>query len=140
MPDLFLTLPPSLLDAAGLAGFGLYVLNYALLTLQRGRADRIGHFAINGTAASLVLIGLAQDFNLASALIQIFWIVMSAVAIVLRLRRARTPVFSTIRTRGFTPTEPAPVFLPSRNIPGEAPLRGRGQRPPATRATLAPAA
>ncbi len=87
MSVFFQTLPPGLLDAIGVAGFGLYVLNYALLTVRRGRSDNIAYFAINGAAASMVLVGLLSSFNLASAMIQIFWIGISAIAIFIRLRR-----------------------------------------------------
>ncbi len=83
----FQTLPPGLFDAIGVAGFGLYVLNYTLLTVRRVRSDHIAYFAINGAAASMVLVGLMSSFNLASAMIQIFWIGISAIAIFIRLRR-----------------------------------------------------
>ncbi len=76
----------SIFDAFGVAGFALYVLNYTLLTLQRVESDSIRYFGMNLAAASLVLIGLTGAFNLASAMIQIFFILSSAVAILIRLR------------------------------------------------------
>ncbi|EBA13036.1 CBU_0592 family membrane protein [Roseobacter sp. CCS2] len=76
----------TLFDAFGVAGFGLYVLNYTMLTLQRVKSDSIRYFAVNLAAAALVLIGLTTAFNLASALIQIFFIFSSGVAILIRLR------------------------------------------------------
>lgn len=81
---------PALLDAIGVVGFGLYVLNYTMLTLQRVKSESILYFAINGTAAAMVLIGLMNAFNLAAAMIQVFFICSSAIAILLRLR-ARQP-------------------------------------------------
>lgn len=83
----FENVPPGLFDAIGVAGFGLYVLNYTLLTVQRVRSDQVAYFAINGVAALMVLVGLLSSFNLASAMIQIFWIGISAIAIFIRLRR-----------------------------------------------------
>ncbi|MDX8348145.1 hypothetical protein SLH49_09115 [Cognatiyoonia sp. IB215446] len=77
-------------DAIGVAGFGLYVLNYTLLTFRRIRTEHVAYFVINATAAGMVLVGLSASFNLASALIQIFWLIISLTAIVIRLR-AQTP-------------------------------------------------
>ena len=77
---------PTIFDAIGVAGFGLYVLNYTMLTFQRVKSESIIYFVINGSAACMVLIGLTNAFNLAAAMIQIFFICISGVAIVLRLR------------------------------------------------------
>ena len=77
---------PAIFDAVGVAGFGLYVLNYTLLTLRKIRTEDILYFVINGSAASMVLIGLSSSFTLASAMIQIFWVGISLVAIIIRLR------------------------------------------------------
>jgi phage shock protein PspC (stress-responsive transcriptional regulator) len=38
-----------------------------------------------------MLIGLTASFNLASALIQIFWVVMSVVGLTLRIRSPAPP-------------------------------------------------
>ena len=87
MSTLFDSLRPAFFDAIGVAGFGLYVLNYTLLTFQRVRSESIFYFAVNGIAAAMVLVGLSVSFNLAAAMIQIFWIGISAIAIFIRLRR-----------------------------------------------------
>ncbi|MBB5720933.1 putative membrane protein [Loktanella ponticola] len=92
------TVPTEVLDAIGVAGFGLYVLNYGLLTLQRVQSHQARYFIVNGLAATMVLIGLMSAFNLAAALIQIFWIVISSIAIVIRLRK-RTAHFFTRNSR-----------------------------------------
>ena len=76
----------AIFDAFGFSGFALYVLNYTLLTLQRLVAESIRYFGMNLAAAALVLIGLTGAFNLASAMIQIFFICSSAVAILIRIR------------------------------------------------------
>lgn len=85
----FEPLRPAVFEMIGVAGFGLYVLNYTLLTLQRVRSESISYFAVNGIAAAMVLIGLSTSFNLAAAMIQIFWIGISAMAIIVRLRARR---------------------------------------------------
>ncbi len=102
MSEIFNTISPEVFDAIGVAGFALYVLNYGLLTVQRLKSEQVAYFVLNWLAASLVLIGLMASFNLASALIQVFWIAISTVGIYIRLRRRRTPQFESIRNRGFT--------------------------------------
>ena len=77
----------SLMEIAGVAGFGLYVSNYLMLTFRILTGDCIRYYLINVTAATLVLTGLLNSFDLASALIQVFWICISVVGIVMRLRR-----------------------------------------------------
>jgi len=89
------TLPTEVLDAIGVLGFGLYVLNYGLITFQRVQSNQICYFVMNGIAAAMVLIGLTSAFNLASAMIQVSWIIISIVAIVIRLRKSPEPVFRT---------------------------------------------
>ncbi|UWR00512.1 hypothetical protein K3729_06995 [Rhodobacteraceae bacterium S2214] len=90
----FSSIPTEVLDAIGVAGFGLYVMNYGLLTVQRIQSHQALYFMINGLAAAMVLIGLMSAFNLAAALIQIFWIVISIIAIIIRLRKPVDPVFA----------------------------------------------
>ncbi len=86
--DQFMTLlPPGLLNVIGVFGFSLYVMNYSLLTLHKLTSHSALYFVINGVAASCVLISMLASFNLASALIQSFWIVISLIAIGVRLRR-----------------------------------------------------
>lgn len=89
MSHAFFLVPPALLEAIGIAGFALYVLNYALLTLHRITSQSSTYFVLNMIAATFVLIGLTHSFNLASALIQGFWIVISITAIVVRMRPAK---------------------------------------------------
>lgn len=101
----FDSFPPSFLDVVGVAGFASYVLTYTLLTIGCLRSDQIRYFAMNWLSASMVLVGLLGSFNLASALIQIFWIVMSTIGITLRLRRrARGAQFTTVRDKPFAAT------------------------------------
>lgn len=74
------------LDFIGVVGFGIYVLNYSLLTFHKLTSHSKTYFALNICAASCVLIGLIPSFNLASALIQSFWICISVTAIIVRTR------------------------------------------------------
>lgn len=79
----------SVAELIGVFGFCLYVTTYTLLTFRIIAGPSVLYFSLNMTAASCVLIGLTQSFNLASALIQIFWISMSITGITLNLLRNR---------------------------------------------------
>lgn len=74
-------------EVIGIVGFVLYVMNYGLLTTRWLNSDCLLYFGINLVAAGCVLFGLMASFNLAAALIQVFWVVMSVLGIVIRLRR-----------------------------------------------------
>ena len=75
----------------GLIGAGLYMVNYSLLSLRVLSGDSARYFALNLLAALLVMISLTQSFNLAAATIQSFWVVVSIVSIIVRVRRRATP-------------------------------------------------
>ena len=83
----FSLLDQTLLETIGVCGFLLYVVNYTLITTGLVSSDSVHYFCINFLAAAFVLIGLSSDFNLASALIQSFFIVMSVLGIAIRLFR-----------------------------------------------------
>lgn len=71
----------------GIIGFLIYVANYTCLSLRILSSESARYFVINTCAASFVFLSLMQDFNLASALIQGFWIIIGTVAILLRIHR-----------------------------------------------------
>ena len=92
MFDFIAQLPPfvvNVIGVIGVIGFSLYVMNYCLLTFHRLTSHSKLYFVINLMAASMVLIGLTHSFNLAAALIQLFWIVISTTAIIVRLRQSK---------------------------------------------------
>ncbi len=77
----------SIFEVIGVAGFVLYVVNYFLLTVNKLNSAQAAYFIINWFAATCVLIGLLNSFNLASAMIQIFWIGISSWGIYVRFGR-----------------------------------------------------
>ena len=81
-----ISLNANLLEVFGVAGFGLYVSNYLMLTFRILTGNCIIYYLINVTAASLVLVGLMNSFDLASVLIQVFWICISTLGILIRVR------------------------------------------------------
>lgn len=76
-------------DIAGVTGFCIYVASYSLLTCQVLTSRCITYFVLNLCASCLVLLSLVGAFNLATALIQSFWIIVSLIAIRMRLRDRR---------------------------------------------------
>ncbi len=72
-------------ELIGVFGFVLYVANYSLLSFGLVSSDSARYFILNFWAASFVLVGLSVNFNLPSALIQLFWIAISTVGIASRL-------------------------------------------------------
>ena len=77
-------------ELIGFAGVVLYLGSYFLLQTGIIRSASYAYCFSNMTAASLVMISLTHDFNLASALIQIFWIAISAMGLI-RLAFPNTP-------------------------------------------------
>ncbi len=78
-----------LFKLVGVAGFALYVLNYAMLTFGVLSTSATPYFVVNFFAAAMVLLSLMINFNLASALIQVFWIFMSTIGIFTRFKPDR---------------------------------------------------
>ena len=66
-----------LLENIGLVGVGFYLSSYALLQMGLLRGNGYAYVVMNLIAASLVLVSLQASFNMSSAIIQIFWIVIS---------------------------------------------------------------
>lgn len=71
----------SLADAVGMTGTILVVLAYFLLQLERIEASSLGYNALNLVGAVLLLISLLVNFNLASFVIEIFWIAASVIGL-----------------------------------------------------------
>ena len=75
------------LQLLGVLGFFLYVLGYTCVSFGLMTSEQIRYYVVNTVAATLVLISLTHEFNLASAMIQTFWIAIGCSAILLRLYR-----------------------------------------------------
>ena len=77
-------------NGIGVVGFILYMISYGLVTFQRIDSRGLLYFWLNTAAATFVLISLTQNFNLASAMIQLVWIGLGVVAIATRLAKRTT--------------------------------------------------
>jgi hypothetical protein len=87
------------LDMVGILGCAFYILNYTTVAIRRFYGESLTYFSVNIAAASMVLLSLTRDFNLASVVIQVFWIGASVTAIAIRLRRRRVPVWDLDQSR-----------------------------------------
>ena len=74
---------------AGLLGFFFYMASFAALQFRILDGQGMTYSFLNVLAASLVLVSLTAEFNLASALIQVSWIVIGIAGILLRVKRTR---------------------------------------------------
>ncbi|RKF18816.1 hypothetical protein DBZ36_10515 [Alginatibacterium sediminis] len=70
-----------LTDVIGLSGTGLVVGAFMLLQLERLDPRGLTYNVMNLSGAILLLISLCINFNLASFVIEVFWIVASLVGL-----------------------------------------------------------
>jgi hypothetical protein len=68
-------------DAIGLAGTVLVVAAYYLLQLEKLDAKGLGYNLMNFFGASFLLFSLCFTFNLASFVIELFWIGASLIGL-----------------------------------------------------------
>ena len=76
-----------IIDTIGMFGTLLVVLAYYLLQLERTDPRGLTYNLINLVGAILLLISLCFHFNLASFVIEIFWIAASLIGLWKYLRR-----------------------------------------------------
>jgi hypothetical protein len=70
-----------LFDVVGMTGTFLVVSAFFLLQLEKVRADGLAYNSMNLSGAILLLISLCYNFNLASFVIELFWIAASLIGI-----------------------------------------------------------
>ena len=68
-------------DVIGIIGTALLILAYYLLQAGKAKGDDWSYMLMNLVAASLILYSLLFSFNLASFIIEIFWIAISGYGI-----------------------------------------------------------
>jgi len=77
-------------EIIGVIGAMLYLYSYASVQLKRAYARTFEYSALNFLAALFVLISLTSYWNLASAIIQISWILISLYGLFKCYRQYRT--------------------------------------------------
>jgi len=71
----------SLFDIIGVTGTCLIALAYFLQQLGKMRGDDLSYLLMNLAGAILLMISLCINFNLASFLMEIFWIIASVIGL-----------------------------------------------------------
>ena len=79
---------PGPADLAGLLGVALLLAAYALLQSGRLRQEDPRYSLANAAGSGLILVSLVFDFNLASAVIETAWLVLSVWGLI-RVRHGR---------------------------------------------------
>jgi hypothetical protein len=80
---------PHLHDILGLCGVVLILTAYLLLQTKRLRAHDLRYSVMNAAGASLVLVSLFFEFNLAAFAIEAFWLLISVFGMVQSCRGRR---------------------------------------------------
>ena len=79
----------TLTDVIGLAGVSLVVGTYFLTQTGKMRVDEPLYPGLNAFGAVLILVSLQATPNLASVVIEVFWLGISLVGLVRALRKSR---------------------------------------------------
>ncbi|MEP1472888.1 MAG: hypothetical protein ABJK20_03615 [Halieaceae bacterium] len=80
-----------LVDVIGMTGTALVVGSYFLLQLDRIDSRGLGYNLMNLAGAILLLVSLCFKFNLASFVIELFWIAASLVGLYRWLQTRNQP-------------------------------------------------
>ena len=76
-------------DLVGIIGVGLIVISYFLLQVERLTFNSPVYLSMNLLGASSILYSLFFEWNLAAALIEIFWIGISLLGLIRSLWRKK---------------------------------------------------
>lgn len=78
-------------DIIGIIGVGFVLISYLLLQIDRIEPKSVSYSLLNLVGAFLILISLYFTFNLASFIIEIAWLLISAYGLIKALRlRSKT--------------------------------------------------
>ena len=68
-------------DIVGTVGVALIAVTYLLLQIGKIKSEDIRYSLLNGLGASLVIVSLLFEFNLAAFLMEAFWVLISIVGL-----------------------------------------------------------
>lgn len=74
----------------GFIGFAIYVLSFMLLSTGHISSETQSYFSLKLLAALCVIASLSVDFNLSSAMTQVFYVLISLFAMANRSSRKRS--------------------------------------------------
>ena len=73
-------------DFIGNIGVVFVLGTYLMLQLGRMNAQTVAYSLLNGLGAILILVSLLVDFNMSSFIIEIAWLLISAMGLFMHLR------------------------------------------------------
>ena len=73
---------PLIHNLIGNVGVILIVGSYFLVQIGRMSATQLPYITVNGVGAALILFSLCFEFNLPAFLIELFWLLISAIGFV----------------------------------------------------------
>jgi len=73
-------------DLMGNIGVAVIILSYLALQLERVDSRSIRYSMLNGVGALLVIFSLMFEFNLSAFIIEAFWVLISVLGIIRRLK------------------------------------------------------
>jgi len=76
-------------DLAGNVGVAIIVGTYLMLQLGRLDSSGLTYSLLNAVGAALVVVSLLFDFNLSAFVVEVFWVLISAVGIARHVARVR---------------------------------------------------
>jgi len=76
-------------DLAGNVGVSIIIGTYLMLQLGRLDSSGLAYSLLNAVGAALVVVSLTVDFNLSAFVVEVFWVLISAVGIVRHAARVR---------------------------------------------------
>ncbi len=79
----------TIFDAIGIIGVTIILITYFLLQTGKIKVEQTLYSALNMLGALLILISLFFDWNLASVVIEVFWILISLYGVLKSLARRR---------------------------------------------------
>ncbi len=74
-------------DVIGTIGVAMIVGSFFLLQIQRVDSESAFYSLFNGVGAALILFSLYFEFNLASFLLEFFWLIASIVGLLRRRKK-----------------------------------------------------
>lgn len=76
-------------NVIGTLGAAAIILAYALLQAGRWQAEQIRYSLLNALGAGCILISLVVEPNMPSMIIEFFWLLISVVGILRRVRQRK---------------------------------------------------
>ena len=71
----------TLIDIIGLTGVVIILVTYLLLQIEKMASTSLGYSLLNILGSALIMVSLSINWNLASAVIEAFWIMISLIGV-----------------------------------------------------------